>query len=1474
MAGCEYTIAGDDRVYSESEFKKLLNEGYLDKVMLENQVKIRGIKPNEELAKSFTMPSAVKPAVTTEVKTEGEVTTPIESTTETKENIVQTQVPRKEGYQNTVVKKEESTTPSGDKVTTYNAYAVNESGKETKIGTGILTTVGEIAPLVKGTDGEAIFYDEDGNLKEDPNAELYITKTIDGTNQDGSYQQRVTVVGKGDLEFNGNLEADFTTNKNVVVGESSYKSNLTQEKTAPVEVKTEEVVTPEEPVTKAEEKVTEPTAEVTPETKQPTREETAAKNLADFLRKGKMEKGTAMSSLPGFEQVWNGTIETVAKAIELGGVTAGNLRQSIEAGMKAFKGTDIYKSLDPKERAKMSSQYRKALLEKVPQFYNINTDDLRTGEFESFNQKLEESKGKELSPKEFTALKNEAKKFVNDNLPSDKFRKSEVQSYVRNNFDKAKTVEDIQNNLDKVNNIIATKEAKIQKETEKKEAKDKKTLIKEIQDKVKRNSKKIISTNRRTGRRTAKISLDAQEQLNQLHKQGVFNNLDALSQEELNDINDNIDNILSQGKADKKFEKAIDDLRKRTDQAMILEELGGKPEILNGEEEILDKLTEESGVVVINNQSMNKSRFETFVENNPDADLSNVKFYPNEYSNVDQLKDRLQSSYKKAKATTLMALRDLETAVLTLQKGSAKMRNWLENSLMKPIREAEYNKQDFIHRVNLEHNNKLKEIFGAVQVKGMNVVSLAPYVLNASSTVSAGKTSLKSMQLDNLTNAQVIQFYGLITNQDASLTELSENKKANVELLKKYNKVDPQAIIDYMNDPKNKKLLDYYNYLAETYNGKFADEFIPMIEKLYGVAIEKGNYWPEPKSGAGTDVGSLLNLEGGNSSNISVIAPQMKARTGGNHPFEVLSATEMFNRYMESMAHAKEFLPIVENVFSLLSKNNIPHIINKFGDINKYNKFIEDLNIVLTDKKPFLNHWSSTMANTNALTTLWFRPKSILQQAISGAHFYHSGIKDGVYPHDVLAASLPINKEELAFLKDFFSSDNSYLWTRFTGGMTTQDTQAVRLQLDRLLEKTFKQGSNVNQFVKDFTKVIVNTGMSGIKLGDFLSASAPGAGMNFALAQFRNNKSNGNDFESSKREAMQRWFEESERVLQPSIARETISSATYDPFYRIFFPFSSANNAMMKKVYKGALNLSDWKNLSNKERTQSATDILYYSLFAGLPFALISSGGLLAWAALNDEEDENLAEAQKKRIAFDAAVENIQSNIGTLGLLGMVLKSYMNTQRGKEFYNNIPFLERLMAYTDLLVSLSNTEGDVSKLSESEWKAFLKGYEPTEFEMRKIKKMTPDEAEKYFQENPFARDVFYEDVAKEYSELNTIQKMDYKGKRALDKILGTKNVKEFVDGFGAFIEGDADAQEILFGVKARKEEGEKFHPYFKGRKEDKIYKSTIESYNKFMEEETSPEEEELGEKEKKEKEPRSSAPGKFKGPNFKPKLPKF
>ena len=941
--------------------------------------------------------------------------------------------------------------------------------------------------------------------------------------------------------------------------------------------------------------------------------------------------------------------------------------------------------------------------------------------------------------------------------------------------------------------------------------KSKEQLIKDITDKVKANSKKVVSINRRTRRKTGKISLSAQEQLDDLAKQGVFNNLEALSQKELSDINNNIDSILEKGKADKKLQNALEDLKNRTDQSMFLEELAGKPQTLNGEQEILDKLTEKSGVVIVNGQSMNKSRFETFIKDNPDADLSDIKFYPNEQSRVKNLRSKTQGPIRKAVVSVVQSIRDLETAVKLLGKGSPRMKKWLEEEIMKPIREGQNRKQDFVSRTIKEYNRRLDEIFGTVAG-----ISRAKYLLNNPSGITTGETSLKGRESDTLTNAQVVHYYGLINNQDSSLTELSENKKNNIEILKKYNNVSAKEINDYMNDPKNKKLLDYYNLLNEKYNGEFADTFVPIIEDLYGIKIERGNYWPEPKSDGAMDAGSLLDLESGNSKNISAIAPQMKHNNNAQVAFEATNADDMFRRYVESMAHAKEFLPVTQSVYSLLSKKNIPHIINKFNDINKYNSFLTDLGIVLTDKSPFQNDFTSSVANINALTTLMLRLKSVPQQVTAALHYYHAGIKDGVYPHDILAATLPVNKEEIKFIKDLFI-DNTYLWTRMSGGMSNQETQALKVGIDKFIETyVSKKGSNVNEFISDLTKLATNSGMSFIKLGDFIAITAPGGGGSFALAQFRKNKAEGNDYESSRTEAMQRWFEETERTQQPSIARETLSNVTYSSIYRTLFPFMSANNAMVKKINKGLIDISDWKNLNNNERGQAVADVIYYTLFAGVPFALVSSGGILAWAKYNEEDDDE-ANAKKDRVLFDAFADGIQGNMNTLGLAGKIASMAANTLRDKEFFNNVPLFERITHTANIFVGLYNVEGDISKLDKQELNDFWKGWEPTEFEMRKMKGMTPTERDQYLKDNPFAVKKFYAEVGEEYKKLSSFQKMGAGSKKSLEKVLGTKNFNELVEGVGAYVEGDADFSELLLGMKTRDKDF-----YFKNKDEDKIF----------------------------------------------------
>ena len=170
---------------------------------------------NETDIGNSTIPSKVQEEVSSEVET----------------NVVQENNPRKPGYKNSIVKKEESTAKSGDKVTEYNSYAVDENGNEIKMsGGGVITTVGELAAV---SENSGLFYSEDENgdrtiLKLDPNTKIEINKTIEGNDSKGNYQQIITVtlVGNNKFDATNDSQGDFLTTKDIF-STPIYETNKT-----------------------------------------------------------------------------------------------------------------------------------------------------------------------------------------------------------------------------------------------------------------------------------------------------------------------------------------------------------------------------------------------------------------------------------------------------------------------------------------------------------------------------------------------------------------------------------------------------------------------------------------------------------------------------------------------------------------------------------------------------------------------------------------------------------------------------------------------------------------------------------------------------------------------------------------------------------------------------------------------------------------------------------------------------------------------------------------------------------------------------------------------------------------------------------------------------------------------------------------------------------------------------------------------
>lgn len=1387
MADCEYQIGGEGKFYSESEFKKLLSEGYLDKVMMEKSLTIKGIKPNEAIASSFQLPSAIQPTVpVTETKTK-EVVTPTETVTKTEEKVT-------EPTAEVETLRAEEQKELREAIPNIESYKVD----------------GEIDKSLM-TPEESKNYDEIYNkydklitpLLKEPAAEVSIEEL---NKKKESLNKEFNSLNKQYIKDNKQLDATTRANEDTTVIEERLDN--TQQKMSEISSELENVendIKSKEPA---------------PETKQPTKEAQVAKSLADTLRKAKMNlpKGTAMASFaPGFDKVWDTTIETVAKAIEVGGVTAGNFRQSINDGMKALRNTDAYKAItDPKERAKISSQYRKALVDLVPQHFNFNADNLRAAEFDTFNEELEASKEKEkfaggLSAKELSNLKAKAKKFVNDNLPVDNYRKTEVKSYVAKNFDKAKNVADIQKNLEAVNALLEGKEAKIAE-------KSREQLIKDITDKIKANSKQVVRRDKRTRRKQGKITIPAQRELNQviqdLKDQGMFNNLESLTTEELSDLNNSLDNIIKTGRTEQKQLTALEQAKIKADKAMILRSLTSRPDdILNGEDEINERLDSTDGHVIVDDKLMSHSDFKDYVKKNPDADLDNVEFYYDK--NASKVREKLEKDTtirQKIRNTTLWTVSDLETHLAKLGAKAKGLKTWIEGNIAKPIREGRRKSIETVWRETRGYKKKTREIFGNE--------STMFKALTAPTSVKAKNSE------ESLSAGQVVHLFNILNNTDPN------KREADAKRLMKKNYISAEDVFNFMEDPENKQLLDYANYLSEQYNGPLRTLFGPTIENLHNIDLGSDYYYPQPASKSEAE-----NItDSNNNISLSVTAPNMRHREDNpTSGFELIDAHQMYLSYIDSMSHAKEFIPVVKAINTLISDVNRPYIMEKFGSASDYSDFIQTLKNTVTNESLYKPGAMTAYLNSISLSLLWFRIQSVPQQMSSMVHYYHAGIKDGVYPHDVLRA-VPTNKKELEFVKDFYV-DNPYLYNRLGGANIDPEMKKLKEQID----------SNANKLVKGTLNFIQFAGLFPIKFGDATAAASIGGGASFALAQYKQAFKETGDAQYAKEHAMQRWYEETERTGQVSVAREIMSTKSFDNNVRLFIPFSSAQQGVIKKIYKSYLNVKDWKNLDAKEKAQTVSDLIYFSVAAPLPFLMSGAIGYAFVSMLSDDDED---EKEMTRLLYDLGTDAAQSHLTALGLPGLILNTATNLARDKSHFNESPAYSRKEDIAIQLVKMLKNNKTWDDLTLAEQKEFIKDYKGERFGS-------------------------FENTYNESSMWDRATRKDID--EALESI-GILNLSKLYDRLET-LGKEKDIAAFALGVdRTRTEMNKKLDPYFnkaiESGKKDALFEFAARAWRDATGESVDTKYIPEGAEKPKKSRKSSSKPGAFPKQKFGPKIPKF
>ena len=156
-----------------------------------------------------------------------------------------------------------------------------------------------------------------------------------------------------------------------------------------------------------------------------------------------------------------------------------------------------------------------------------------------------------------------------------------------------------------------------------------------------------------------------------------------------------------------------------------------------------------------NEVSMSKGDFKNYMAENPDADLTGSKFYKSKLKDMSRIKDKYTPGLLgKLRRLGMGPLRNLETYVSDLSKGSRKMRDWMSKKVdeisfasLQKLEEAYYLKRDII--------KGLDEIFGTA-----GGFSNSDLILNQKSGI---QSDAGTENATDLTNGEILDIYNLST---------------------------------------------------------------------------------------------------------------------------------------------------------------------------------------------------------------------------------------------------------------------------------------------------------------------------------------------------------------------------------------------------------------------------------------------------------------------------------------------------------------------------------------------------------------------------------------------------------------------------------------------------------------------------------------------------------------------------------------
>lgn len=1090
-------------------------------------------------------------------------------------------------------------------------------------------------------------------------------------------------------------------------------------------------------------------------------------DLANKIRNIKIDtRGTAMSSLPGLVEAWNLSVEAAAKAVEVAGATADALQKGIAAAEKAFKESDFYKSLkDRDERLRYMNDLRNGIQQTLEE--NKPTGKQKKAGKE-FKGKVEEVTGvkpeqRMVTMTEANALKtriraemaaakdatkalSETKQqvidFAKQTLPKESYTQKEI-SRVLNAVKKAKDEKSLNAAVDSVMGLV-----------EKKNEQTRKRKVSDIKKKIK--DKRTLYT-KVNGKWKGKVSVDSQNEFNEFI--GQLSDLDSMSMEELVEVEEIINGIVENGKADFNRLKAIQEDRKMRDAADMLEELAGKPDAILSDNEAVETFLDqaEGGYVIIDGKMYNKSSYaKSPYKNkvNPEPIDGPVKAYRSKnLPEIKRILEQKNTSLSKAKFNLKRAaiLDNMYGYLQKIGKDAAKTTEFINNNIVKPIQDYFIDSEiAFSNRMD-SYRKGLKDIFGSEKA--------ARNRLNEKSPVNPLRTS-REKGVD-VTNSMLVSLYNVSRTENG------------MERLEKSG-VDAQDLVDYIE--ANEDLLDYANFLVDQYNEMRA-EYEPTYISVTGMPFPEGYYYPTySEANFDDDTLSLNDIidDQGNFAALNAMANNLKARTDKTGKLNTsLGAEEVFIDYVKNMERAKALIPVARAANQLFAQQNRPYLIEKISP-EELADLQKQLAVLFTGKRPpkaYGEKFVNAFMNVTVIGTLGFKFKSLPTQLTSFVNFWGQGIKDGINPFKVMTA-FPSNAVEREFLTEIAFS--TYLKERRQG-------KSLDLEVKRILNTKNKTA------VERQTAKLYESGMKIPGFADYLSNISPlGGGGSYAIAQLRNELAKGLPLEEAKRNAFRNYVDAVETTQQTS-REDYISSFQRTTIGRLFSTFKSSQIGYARKIVQGFRTLGNPK-ATDKQKMNAYYDIIWYSIGSSILFSLVSNaGGRVLWGSEGDDEEFN----EELRVAYDLLMDQIQSVAQGFGIPGFILDQAVNHARQDDWKNNVPLLSFILTAAESGSSIFN------RYVNDELYQYEKDGEIFDA------KISPEERLRFLKEMGLAAeggDGYLEKVEQMYRDASIWRRMSEKERNQLLKTAQIKNIVKQAEDFYEFSKGDKSFMDAFMGYE--------------------------------------------------------------------------